>query len=377
MWENLDIKSANRVKIMKYLIDHNKASRQELAHELNFSMPTLFQIVNDLIDLGLICESGEYGSTGGRRAKILTLCPNSYYVAGVGVSKNHIQLILMDLSKEIISSRYLTVPFEDTIGYYEQFGTIVGDFLKDNQINNENSNRLLGVGISLPGTLDLENGVIKSSYTLGINNVSFKNFSHQIPQPVHFSKNSIDSAFAEVADKNENIIYLSLNDTVGGGAYLNQKVYLGDHFKAMVLGHIIIVAGGRQCYCGKRGCLNAYCSARTLCEDSNMSLDVFFDALKQGNRSCDMLWDSYLEHLAVGIANLRAIFDCKIILGGKISPYLTEHINRLSQKVLKHSIYEHDASFITLGKYHQEVFAVGAAKMLLERCIEEGEMLID
>ena len=98
-----------------------------------------------------------------------------------------------------------------------------------------------------------------------------------------------------------------------------------------------------------------------------MSLDVFFDALKQGNRNCEMLWDSYLEHLAVGIANLRAIFDCKIVLGGKISPYLAEHIHKLSQKILKHSIYEHDASFVILGKYRQEVFAVGAAKMLLDQ----------
>ncbi len=371
----LDTKSINRIRTIKYLFDHGSASRQELAQALGFSMPTVFQIVNSLTERGLICESGEYGSTGGRRAKILTLCSDAFYVAGVGITKNHIQLILMGMSKNILDSSYLEVPYEDTTAYYKEFGRVVREFLEKNGISGEKKDRLLGVGISLPGTLDLDSGLIRRSLTLGISGVSLVKFAQEIPYPVCFGQNSKNAAFAEVEDKSKNVIYLSLNDTIGGGAYLDERIYIGDHFKAMLLGHIIIRPEGRRCYCGKQGCLNAYCSLQALCEDSGLPLEQFFERLKRKNGECEKIWDFYLENLSVGIANIRAVFDCDIILGGKISQYLGDYLYKLKEKVLKNSIYEYDASFVTLGKYRQEVFAVGVALVTLEKRIQEGGSL--
>ena len=72
--EGIEIKRLNRIRTIKYILDAKKVSRQDIAAALGFSMPTVLQNVADLIDCGLVCEAGEYGSTGGRKAKALSIC---------------------------------------------------------------------------------------------------------------------------------------------------------------------------------------------------------------------------------------------------------------------------------------------------------------
>ena len=58
----VEIKRLNRIRTMQYILDAKMVSRQDIAAALGFSMPTVLQNVADLIECGLICEAGEYGS---------------------------------------------------------------------------------------------------------------------------------------------------------------------------------------------------------------------------------------------------------------------------------------------------------------------------
>lgn len=48
---------------------------------------------------------------------------------------------------------------------------------------------------------------------------------------------------------------------------LNGRLWTGDTFQAGELGHMILIPGGRRCYCGKQGCADAYLSPRALKRD--------------------------------------------------------------------------------------------------------------
>lgn len=370
-----EIKSMNRIKVARYMLDKKKASRQELASALGFSFPTVFQIVNDLIDRDFLCEAGEYGSTGGRKAKILTLREGSYCVAGAELSKHHIHMVLLDLSGKILANSRVRCLFENSLSYDIRFSEIVMEFLRQNGIEEDRNGHLLGIGISVPGTIDPASGLLRQSLTLGVTDLSLQRLSQRLPYPVCFGHNAKSAALAESTDKNQNMVYISLSDTVGGGAFINGTSYAGDRFKAGLFGHMIIVPHGKKCYCGKRGCLNAYCSARALSEDSAMPLEQFFGELEAGNPACQKLWNSYLDRLSIAVSNLRTIFDCEIIIGGDISPYLAKYMDILEERVLKNIIFEHDMSFVKLGKYSREVFAIGAAKLMLETSIQSSDWL--
>ena len=76
---------------------------------------------------------------------------------------------------------------------------------------------------------------------------------------------------------------------------------------------MIIHPGGRRCYCGKRGCLDAYCSALSLMSDPDGHLEDFFEDLERGEKSAVAKWDAYLDDLEIAVTNIRMIFDLSLI----------------------------------------------------------------
>lgn len=74
-----------------------------------------------------------------------------------------------------------------------------------------------------------------------------------------------------------------------------------------------VVPDGEACYCGKKGCLDAYCSAKCLTEGR---VEDFFGRLVQGEPEEASLWDQYTTYLAIAVNNIHMVLDCDVVLGG-------------------------------------------------------------
>lgn len=376
---NADIKHANRVKLMKYLLENGSASRQELTQALELSAPTVIQIIKELSERGLITEVGEYSSTGGRKAKTLGITKGLYFSVGVEITKHHLQMVLVDMNHDLIAEKRIRFPYKDATSYYVGIGTYVQQFLEENGISKDkgNTDSVLGVGLSIPGTIIADDGVIWRSITLNITaNTSTSRFTQFIPYKTYCAQNSENAAFAEAKNKrSKNMVCLFLNDAVSGAAYLDHKVYTADRNKGSIPGHMILVPGGRRCYCGKKGCVNAYCSAMTLRRSPDVPLDSFFKDMDNGNEENARIWDEYLDYLAVTVSNLRMCFECDVLLGGSVSEYVQQYRAEFDERLMNNSIFEEDTAYIRFGKYQREVFAIGAAFVMIEKCIETGDLL--
>lgn len=376
---NADIKRVNRGKILKYLLDNGSASRQELVQNLELSLPTVIQIVKELMERGLVTEVGEYNSTGGRKAKVLGVSKGLYFAVGAEITKHSLQLVLVDMNHDVLDAQRFRYPYEDTTAYYIGIGERVSRFLARNGISEEKGNTdcVLGVGFSIPGQIDMDNSIIQRSLILNISSgISAAKFTQYIPYDTVCAQNADNGALAEAKNsKCKNLVSLFLNDTIGGGVYLDNKIYIGDGNKGALVGHMVLVAGGRRCYCGKRGCINAYCSALVLRRSPDVSLDSFFEELKEGSDEHARIWDEYLAYLAAGVANLRMAFECDVLLGGDVSKYVQEYRSIFEERVLENCIFENDASFLRFGKYKREVFAIGAAFLMIEKSIETSILL--
>ena len=376
---NADVKRVNRVKLMKYLLDNGSASRQELAQSLELSSPTVIQIIKELTERGLITVVGEYSSTGGRKAKVLGITKGLYYAVGVEISKHHLQVVLVDMNHDVLAAERIRHPYKDVTSYYAGVGTYVQQFLERNGISEENGNtdRVLGVGFSIPGTINSDDGMIWRSITLNItSSTSISRFTQYIPYETHCAQNADNAAFAEAKNKkSKNMVCLFLNDAVGGAAYLDHKVYTADRNKGSLPGHMILVPGGRRCYCGKKGCVNAYCSALTLRRSPDVPLDSFFKNMDNGNEENARIWDEYLDYLAVAVSNLRMCFECDVLLSGSVSEYVKQYRAEFEERLMNNCIFEEDATFLHFGKYKREVFAIGAAFVMSDKWIETSELL--
>lgn len=375
---NIEVKKANRNKVFRFINSKEKTIMPEIASSLNMSMPTVLTIVNELKDRGYVKENGEFHSTGGRKPKAISSVQDSGYAIGLDITKNHIGIILTNLSKKNLSYKRIRYPYRNEEGYYRKMSIIVEEYIKKAAIT---KGKLLGIGIAVPGIVNEEEGRITFSHALGIEDVPTETFTGKLPLPAMVINDASAGAMAECINKQaeENMIYLSLSNTVGGAIVLGHQIYTndyrnfykGDYFKSGEFGHIVIRPGGKQCYCGKYGCLDPYCSAYNLAKQEGGDLDSFFDELEAENKKYEKIWETYLDELALGIDILRMSFDCDIVLGGYVGSKIEPYLDGLKERLKRVDIFEDDGKYLRSSRYKTEATALGAATFVIDNYIDQ------
>lgn len=209
---------------------------------------------------------------------------------------------------------------------------------------------VLRVGIAAPGSIDDIGGIVEYS-----NNIKMENFpiveifKKYLPvEHVYIANDANAAALAEdlagAARGARVSLMLTLGTGVGGGVIMDHKIYAGSvNSGGTELGHTVICAGGRQCSCGRKGCLEAYASATALTKITQEKMDELslkgipsklfevaknegkvsartaFDAMRLGDPYAQKLVDDYIFYLAEGVTNMINIFQPDILtIGGGV-----------------------------------------------------------
>ncbi len=360
---NAETKRLNKIKIAKFIYHHGEASKQEIAAALHLSMPTVLQRVKELIQEGVVTEAGEYESTGGRKAKALSIVAGSRYAVGLDITGNHISFVLLDTCGMVCGKKRVRCAFEDVEEYYEGLGEMLGFFLDKYQVDRK---RILGVGVSIPGIVDEEMKRMSQSHVLRVENFDLDKISCRIPFRTWFRNDANSAAYAELRGSRRDTVYLSLSNTVGGAIYMDGRIYKGAHFRSAEFGHMILVPGGKRCYCGREGCLDAYCAAGVLSRWAGDDLEAFFKGLEAENPVYETVWREYLNFLAIAITNLRMAFDCDVVIGGYVGGYMDRHMGALEDKLSEYRIFDSNQNDIRTGRYKHEAAAIGAGIRFVE-----------
>ncbi|MFL5331357.1 MAG: ROK family protein [Gemmataceae bacterium] len=124
------------------------------------------------------------------------------------------------------------------------------------------------IGVAVPGSLDLVDGVILDPPNLKPwRNVPVKQFiTDTFARPVAFQNDANAAVFGEfwvgIGREYRSLVLFTLGTGIGGGIVLDGKILEGAHSHGGELGQTKIEAtNGRLCGCGQRGCLEAYASA--------------------------------------------------------------------------------------------------------------------
>ena len=241
-------------------------------------------------------------------------------------------------------------PGEETI---RKLADIVKEYIAANGLEN----KIAGIGLGSPGTLDIEHGIVNYANNLGWENLHVTDIFHEVlPYPVRLTNDANAASLGEAkygAGKSyNNIIMLTLGTGVGGGIIINGKLYEGNEGKGAELGHSVIVVDGEQCTCGRKGCLETYASATALIRETKKAMvsnrrslmwkvcpdidlvsgKVPFEAAKQGDKVAINVLDNYIKYLGEGILNFCNIFRPNVVvLSGGIAnagDYLFDRVNK-------------------------------------------------
>ncbi|WP_042332276.1 ROK family transcriptional regulator [Desulfosporosinus orientis] len=364
---SMEVKKMNRNAIYKFLYKREPLAIQEIAQSLNMSLPTVTQNIKELQERDLIIETGLFESTGGRKAKAITY-NNHKYAIGLDITRNHVGIVLIDLRGKLLKNVRKKYPFVNSKSYFEGVGNLVKEFINECSIENSN---ILGVGIALPAILSADKQTVNYATVIDFRGGSVEAFCEFIPYPCILSNDANAAGFAELWNEEDvqDVVYLSLNNSVGGSIIIGKNVFSGQNQRSGEFGHMTIVPNGATCYCGQKGCVDVYCSAKILSDSTNGSIAEFFRLLRLGHQPQKALWEEYLNHLVLVINNLRMLYDCNVILGGYAGAYMDEYIELLRELVSKRNSFEVDGSYLHVCKYKLEATAVGAALQHVERFI--------
>ncbi len=371
MANKIGLRQINRNSIYKCIYDHDVISRQEVAAQTGLSMPTVVQNLAALEERKLIRTEGAFESTGGRRAKMIRCVYDAAFAVGIDITKNHLTILIVDLKGRVRwGGEREEFAFEDTDAYYDEVCVRLNRLIAKNKIDQK---KITGVGISLPSIVDKERDYVTYGHILNEPSDIKRYFTERLPYTISIFNDANAGGYAETWENVSDDLrfYLMLSNSVGGAMIINNEAYLGDNSRSAEIGHVKIVPGGRQCYCGQKGCVNAYLSARVLAEPFDGQLETFFEKLEEGDEACRKLFDEYLDHLAITVVNIRMLYDCQIILGGYVGKQMDRYMEALGKRLMDNNPYDQGYEYVQPCRYKNEASAVGSALPFITEFIEQ------
>lgn len=249
-----------------------------------------------------------------------------------------------------------------------------------------------GLGIGSPGMIDSARGNVIYANNLGWENFMIgEELSSMLGGiPVKIGNDANVAALGEVkfgaARNYSSAIMITLGTGVGGGIVIDGKLVEGNLGAGAELGHTVIVHGGEQCSCGRRGCFEAYSSATALVRDTRRAMEAHTDSKMWEIGTLDAVngktvfdyapvdayakevLDSYIEHLACGLINYANIFRPEVILlGGGVCAQGDNLIKPL-QAIMDKEIYAGDKGPrvpILIAELENSAGLLGAAALLM------------
>lgn len=356
--------------IYRFIFKEKQCSRQQISESLGLSLPTVTQSLKLLQEMNLVHIGGTYKSSGGRKANMYECIPDARYAIGIDITRNHLNIAIIDLNSDIIGNIRRRCPFQDTTEYYEHMCTELEDLLAKHSID---KSKLLGAGISLPVIIDPDNKTISYATVINISKNVYQHIQMILPYPFLLFNDASSAGLAEswTHHSERPSAYLSLSGSVGGAFMNPDELFAGDNNKASEFGHICIVPHGRKCYCGRYGCVDAYCSAKVLSDLTNGNLEDFFEELQAGNKGFARIFDEYLDYLAIVVNNLRMCYDCDVVIGGTVGAHMTDYIDLLREKAIALNPFEKNSNFIKCCYYKKAASAVGAAIYFINEFVND------
>lgn len=191
-------------------------------------------------------------------------------VLGIDIGGTNTRVGIVDRSGQILlSSRMETRPSDGPESLWSRiWSTAEGMLNRQSNTGRVYRDLFLGIGVGAPNAHS-RRGTIEYPPNLGWEIVDFLQIIHQsCDKPAWLSNDANVAALGEgrfgAAKGQKNYLVITLGTGLGSGLVIDGVLVEGSCGFAAEMGHIPIVAGGRRCGCGQKGCLETYVSANGL-----------------------------------------------------------------------------------------------------------------
>ncbi len=260
---NVDlVKQLNSAVVYRLIDQQGPISRIQIADISQLAPASVTKITRQLMECGLIKEVAQQASTGGRRAISLTTEVEPFHSVAVRLGRDYIQLSLLNLNGVELAKSQSRFVYTSQPELESGIIKHIRQFLKAQTNKVE---RLIAIGIVLPGLIDSEKGIAEYIPDVNVNKFTLSDIVKNAFHVECFIGNDIrGTALAEyyfgASQDCKDSILVSVHRGVGAGIIVNGQVFLGFNRNVGEIGHIQVDPLGNKCQCGNFGCLETFVS---------------------------------------------------------------------------------------------------------------------
>lgn len=388
----------NKRNVLEVIRMHGPINRSKIAKMVGLSIPTIMKITDEFIENELVRVAGIGESKGGKKPQMLEIIPEAHYVVGVDIGRTTMKVIVMDLAGTVVSEGKTqtgkTLPAENLI---HRLLELIQKTINSSQ---KDKDRILGMGIGMPGLLDTDEGVVLFSPNFEWENVQLishikKHFNMEIRLENSNRALAMGETWFGIGVDSAYTICVNLGYGIGSAIVERGRLYKGNCGSSGEIGHITLEKDGPLCACGNKGCLEALASGNAIANQAKSFINqgdvsmmsgmvngdiaqidakMVFDAAKAGDILAKEIVELAIEYIGIGIASYVNILDPDLIIvaGGLVDAgsLLTDGIRDVvKRRQMKYAGRKVKIKPCTLGFYGT---AIGAASLILKAFIESG-----
>lgn len=276
------MKQLNVSAVLKVIRDNGSLSRADVAKITGLTPASVTNITKMLIEDEYLVECKVGQSSGGRPPIMLELNPNARYVIGISIGVGMIDVVITNLSAEIILKKSIEINEEryDYDFVFKKLVKLINEVIECSKIEKE---KILGAGVALHGIVNARTGMSIYSPYYGWKEINIKEaLENELNLGVYVDNDVRAMALGEswfgITKDISNFVTLNISNGIGAGIIINNKPYYGVDFSAGEIGHIVVEGDGDKCNCGNYGCLE------TVASNNNITKKAI-KLIKQGTNS--------------------------------------------------------------------------------------------
>ncbi|MGD0706980.1 MAG: ROK family transcriptional regulator [Anaerolineaceae bacterium] len=391
------VRKINKSVVLNTLRLNAPISRARLANLTGLNRGTVSNIINDLLDEGLVSENEQEESKIGRPGVSLGLRPDGGSVIGLEIGVDFISLLLTNfVAGTLWETRVQTNPSQSPTSIINQAEQLVDQALS---IAKEQRLRPLGLGIGMPGLINIHRGELIIAPNLNLKNVPLRlMWNQRFHLPIYIENEANLAALGEyyfgVARGVDNFIYLSSGIGLGGGIMIDGHLFRGGHGYAGEIGHMQRDPQGERCACGRIGCWETQVGPRAVLrrvkkelqvhsdqflldacsgDFNNLTFEMVVKFALEGNTLCRQAIEAIAAYLGAGIADLVNVFNPELVVIGGALILGKDILQPIIEKTIFSNVLQPSADGlrIAFSERGANACALGAVAIVLDDILRE------
>jgi predicted NBD/HSP70 family sugar kinase len=380
------VKEQNMSLILQHIWEQESISRVELVELTGLTSGTITNLTKELIKYGVIQESVSSSGSVGRKRVMLRYNPDRYRILGLDIGRSSFEIVMTDFTGRVIKS-----VTGNTIGLQkpEKVIELIAPHLDAmKHLAQKQGCAILGLGISIPGPMDIKLGVLLSPPNFpGWESFAVRDvFQEQLGLRVWMEDDAHTSALAERwfgwGRTNQNLIFVSMGMGIGGGIISGGELIRGMNGLYGQIGHMSLIPHGLRCACGNEGCWETVGSIPAILQrwsGGGDTIESFFRAVREEEAAALECLKETLYAIESALTNLFHLYDPDlIVLGGKLYPFLAEYMPQVLLRV-KSRVYAFASErvYVEASTFGSSQSGVGGAALVFGNLLMEPIFLLE